>query len=199
MSCFAGLAIGLANTAVCLMDQEGEIQHEAMVPTDPGSLAQYLGESGLSFKRIGMEACPLSQWLFDGLVNEGFPAICVEIRHLQAAMSAMTHKSDRNEARGIAQVMRTAGFDLCTSSHGRAMNYGCYSPAAECLSAIAELCRVNFEVACRSSASKLARCHNEILLPELSNWLRISQPCWPLSSLCSNSVLGHQAAGCPAS
>lgn len=107
---YAGLDIGLELTAVCVMDQEGKILHEAMVPSDPASLSQYLEETGLSFKRIGMEACPLSQWLFDGLVKAGFPAICVEIRHLKAAMSAMTHKSDRNDARGIAQVMRTGWF-----------------------------------------------------------------------------------------
>lgn len=110
VSYFAGMDIGLEYTAVCIMDQEGEILHEAMVPSDPDSLSQYLRETGLLFKRIGMEACPLSQWLFDGLVNAGFPAICVEIRHLKAAMSAMTHKSDRNDARGIAQVMRTGWF-----------------------------------------------------------------------------------------
>jgi len=110
MSYFAGLDIGLEVTAVCVMDQEGEILHEAMVPSDPDSLSQYLRETGLSFKRIGMEACPLSQWLFDGLVNAGFPAICIEIRHLKAAMSAMTHKSDRKDARGITHVMRTGWF-----------------------------------------------------------------------------------------
>ena len=110
MSYFAGLDIGLELTAVCVMDQEGEILHEAMVSSDPDSLSQYLCETGLSFKRIGMEACPLSQWLFDGLVNAGFPAICIEIRHLKAAMSAMTHKSDRKDARGITHVMRTGWF-----------------------------------------------------------------------------------------
>ncbi len=110
VSYFAGLDIGLEYTAVCIMDKEGETLHEAMVPSDPDSLRQYLDKTGLSFKRVGMEACPLSQWLFDGLVNAGFPAICIEIRHLKAAMSAMTHKSDRNDARGITQVLRTGWF-----------------------------------------------------------------------------------------
>jgi transposase len=110
MANYAGLDIGLEYTAVCIMDQEGKILHETMVPSDPDALSQYLRDTGLSFKRIGMEACPLSQWLFDGLVKAGFPAICIEIRHLKAAMSAMTHKSDRNDARGIAHVMRTGWF-----------------------------------------------------------------------------------------
>ena len=107
MTNYVGLDIGMEHTAVCIMDQEGKILQETMVPSDPDAIIQYLSESGLSSKRIGMEACPLSQWIFDGLVKAGFPAICVEIRHLKAAMSAMTHKSDRNDARGIAQVMRT--------------------------------------------------------------------------------------------
>lgn len=110
MANYAGLDIGLEYTAVCIMDQDGKILQEAMVPSDPDTLIQCLSKTSLSFKRIGMEACPLSQWIFDGLVKAGFPAICVEIRHLKAAMSAMTHKSDRNDARGIAQVMRTGWF-----------------------------------------------------------------------------------------
>ena len=79
---YAGLDIGLEYTAVCIMDQDGKILQEAMVPSDPDTLIQFLSESGISLKRIGMEACPLSQWLFDGLVKAGFPAICIEIRHL---------------------------------------------------------------------------------------------------------------------
>ncbi|MGI9451844.1 MAG: IS110 family transposase [Geminicoccaceae bacterium] len=110
MANYVGLDIGLESTAVCIMDQEGEILQESMVPSDPDAIVQHLSEAGLTFKRIGMEACPLSQWLFDGLVKAGFPAVCVEIRHLKAAMSAMTHKSDRNDARGIAHVMRTGWF-----------------------------------------------------------------------------------------
>lgn len=110
MANYAGLDIGLEYTAVCIMDQEGKILHETMVPSDPDALSHYLRDTGLSLKRIGMEACPLSQWLFDGLVKAGLPAICIEIRHLKAAMSAMTHKSDRNDARGIAHVMRTGWF-----------------------------------------------------------------------------------------
>jgi transposase len=59
---------------------------------------------------VGLEACPLSQWLYDGLAAAGLPAICIEVRHLKAALSAMTNKTDRNDARGIAQVMRTGWF-----------------------------------------------------------------------------------------
>ena len=65
---YAGLDIGLELTAVCVMDQEGKILHEAMVPSDPTSLSQCLEETGLSFKRVGMEACPIGANLGNSLV-----------------------------------------------------------------------------------------------------------------------------------
>jgi len=110
MTYYAGLDIGMEQTAVCIMDESGKIVHETKVPSDPEALSQYLIDTELSFIRVGLEACPLSQWLFNGLVAAGLPAICIEIRHLKAAMSAMTHKTDRNDARGIAHVMRTGWF-----------------------------------------------------------------------------------------
>jgi transposase len=58
------------------------------------------------FKRIGLEAGPLSQWLFSALADAGLPAICVETRHMRSALKAQINKTDRNDARGIAQMMR---------------------------------------------------------------------------------------------
>ncbi len=81
MAHYVGLDIRLEHAAVCIMYQEGTI-------------LQYLSESGLSFKRIGMETCPLSQWIFVGLVKAVFAVICVEIRHLKASTS---HKFDHIE------------------------------------------------------------------------------------------------------
>ena len=58
------------------------------------------------FKRIGLEAGPLSQWLFSALAEAGLPAVCVETRHMQAVLKAQINKTDRNDARGIAQMIR---------------------------------------------------------------------------------------------
>ncbi len=58
------------------------------------------------FKRIGLEAGPLSQWLFSALAEAGLPAICVETRHMRAVLKAQINKTDRNDARGMAQMMR---------------------------------------------------------------------------------------------
>jgi transposase len=56
--------------------------------------------------RIGLEAGPLSQWLYSALAEAGLPVTCVETRQMKAALSAQINKSDRNDARGIAQMMR---------------------------------------------------------------------------------------------
>jgi transposase len=110
MTHYAGLDIGLEQTAVCIVDERGGIVREAKVATEPELLVRFLKEAGLPLTRVGLEACPLSQWLFDGLTAAGLPAVCIETRHLKAALSAMTHKTDRNDARGIAQVVRTGWF-----------------------------------------------------------------------------------------
>jgi len=110
MKYFAGLDVSLEETAVCIVDETGDILGEAKVASEPETIVGYLLGTGLPFGRVGLEACPLSQWLYDGLAAAGLPAVCIEVRHLKAALSAMTNKTDRNDARGIAQVMRTGWF-----------------------------------------------------------------------------------------
>ena len=88
------------------MDDTGRIVREVKLASEPGGLLQVLGNSSYRFKRIGLEAGPLSQWLFSGLAEAGLPVICVETRHMRAVLKAQINKTDRNDARGIAQMMR---------------------------------------------------------------------------------------------
>jgi transposase len=103
---YAGLDVSAAETSVCVVDADGKVIRETKVPTEPEAIIAALAAAGASWKRIGLEAGPLSQWLFSALVEAGYPAICVETRHMKAALSARINKSDRNDARGIAQMMR---------------------------------------------------------------------------------------------
>jgi transposase len=106
MEHFAGLDVSVKETSVCIVDETGKIIREVKVASEPDALLPVLTKPAYHFKRIGLEAGPLSQWLFSALVEAGLPAICVETRHMRAALKAQINKTDRNDARGIAQMMR---------------------------------------------------------------------------------------------
>jgi transposase len=106
MDHFAGLDVSVKETSVCIVDDMGKIVREVRVASEPEALLQVLSDPAYHFKRIGLEASPLSQWLFSALAEAGLPVICVETRHMRAMLKAQINKTDRNDARGIAQMMR---------------------------------------------------------------------------------------------
>ena len=110
MKHFAGLDVPLDETAVCVVDEEGRIVREARVASEPEALVALFLGLGFALERIGLEACSLSAWLHEGLTAAGLPAVCVETRHAKAAMGAMPNKTDRADARGLAQIVRTGRY-----------------------------------------------------------------------------------------
>src|SRR5947199_1289091 len=106
MDHFAGLDVSVKETSICIVDDAGKIVREVKVASEPEALFAVLKNLAYHFKRIGLEAGPLSQWLFSALAEAGLPVICVETRHMQAVLKAQINKTDRNDARGIAQMMR---------------------------------------------------------------------------------------------
>ena len=110
MEHFAGLDVSVNETSVCIVDDTGRIVREVKVGSEPETLLAVLKTGAYRFKRIGLEAGPLSQWLYSALAEAGLPAICVETRHMRAALQAQINKTDRNDARGIAQMMRAGLF-----------------------------------------------------------------------------------------
>ncbi|BCH26965.1 hypothetical protein MesoLjLb_67500 [Mesorhizobium sp. L-8-3] len=110
MKHYAGLDVAVKETAVCIVDETGAICREGKVPSHPEDLARVLTDPAWTFVRIGLEAGPLSQWLFSGLAEAGLPVTCVETRHTKAFLNAQPNKSDRIDARGIAQMMRVNLF-----------------------------------------------------------------------------------------
>jgi transposase len=106
MDHFAGLDVSVKETSICIVDDTGKIVREVKVASEPEALLQVLTDPSYHFKRIGLEAGPLSQWLFSALAEAGLPVICVETRHMRAVLMAQINKTDRNDARGIAQMMR---------------------------------------------------------------------------------------------
>jgi len=106
MDHFAGLDVSVKETSICIVDDTGRIVREVKVASEPDALLPILKNDAYRFRRIGLEAGPLSQWLFSALAEAGLPAICVETRHMRAVLQAQINKTDRNDARGIAQMMR---------------------------------------------------------------------------------------------
>lgn len=110
MKLFAGLDISLDFTHICIVDEDGKIIRETKVPTEPSDIARSLFSFRKALARVGFEASSLSPWLSNELRKADFPATVVEARHMASALSAMRNKTDRNDAKGIAQMMRTGWF-----------------------------------------------------------------------------------------
>jgi hypothetical protein len=106
MHYFAGLDVSVKETSVCIVDETGRIVREAKVVSEPRALLAVLKNPAYHFRRIGLEAGPLSQWLNSALPKQSYQWSVVETRHMQAVLKAQTNKTDRNDARGIAQMMR---------------------------------------------------------------------------------------------
>src|SRR6202142_4717959 len=100
MDYFAGLDVSVKETSVCIVDNAGRLVREVKVASEPEALLQVLMTPDQPFKRIGLEAGPLSQWLFSALAEAGLPGICVETRQMRAVLQADIKKTYRKKATG---------------------------------------------------------------------------------------------------
>ena len=100
MDHFAGLDVSVKETSICIVDDAGKIVREVKVASEPEALLAVLKNPAYHFKRIGLEAGPLSQWLFSALADAGLPVICVETRHMQAVVASQV----RVRALGLGPV-----------------------------------------------------------------------------------------------
>jgi hypothetical protein len=110
MEYHAGIDVSLKESSVCVVDLAGKIVHEVKVAGEPEAFVRYFDELGLPVSRVGLEAGPLSQRLHRGFIATGRDAVLLETRHGKAALSAMTVKTDRKDARGIAQLLRMGWY-----------------------------------------------------------------------------------------
>jgi transposase len=110
MEHYVGIDVSLERSSVCVVDGTGKIVVEAKVVSEPEALIAWLRRQPFTLARIGLEAGPLSQWLFAGLRDAGFAAELLETRHVRDAFKAMPVKTDKKDARGIAQLMRLGWF-----------------------------------------------------------------------------------------
>ncbi len=110
MEHYVGVDVSLELSSLCVLDVAGKVIREAKVASEPEALVAFLRGLDLTIARVGLEAGPLSQWLYDGLHEAGLAPVLLETRHVKAALSAMAVKTDRRDARGIAQLLRMGWY-----------------------------------------------------------------------------------------
>jgi transposase len=110
MSYYVGIDTSLETVNLCVVDHDGAVCREQKVLAEPEAIAAALASFGQALRCVGIEAGPTSAWLVTELRAVGLPVICAECRHLKVSLGAMRNKTDRNDARGIAQTMRLGWF-----------------------------------------------------------------------------------------
>lgn len=110
MNVYIGLDVSLEETYYCVINQAGERLKESKTVTDLVAVAEALEPFRIGLQRVGLEASSIGGWLAAELKEMGFPAIVVEARHMRTALNAQRNKTDRNDARGIAEMMRLGWY-----------------------------------------------------------------------------------------
>ncbi len=110
MELYVGLDVSLKETWICVVDGAGEIVCEGTVLSEPEAIAEFVKTKAPRAKRIGLETGPTSTWLWHELRALGLPMICIDARHAKAALSMQINKSDRNDAVGLARILRAGWY-----------------------------------------------------------------------------------------
>ncbi len=110
MTYYAGLDVSLRTVNVCVIDDQGDWVAEAKLASEVEDIATFLHDLDVEIVSVGLEAGTLTQYLTYGLQAAGFEVICMEARQVKAALSAMRNKTDKNDARGIAQLLRSGWY-----------------------------------------------------------------------------------------
>jgi transposase len=110
MGLFAALDVSQEETAICMVGQDGAVLAEAKVSTCPDAIANWLAERTDDLERVGMETGPLAVWLWNALMARNVPIVCIDARHANGVLKMMPNKTDRQDARGLAQIVRSGWF-----------------------------------------------------------------------------------------
>src|SRR5262249_3360766 len=110
MNHYVGIDVSLAASTACVADGNGKIVCEGNIVSEPDALLAWLRGRKVGLARIGREAGPLSEGLYAAMRQAGFAVELLETRQVRNALKTMPVKTDRNDARGIAQLMRLGWF-----------------------------------------------------------------------------------------
>ncbi len=110
MKHYVGLDVSQKETSVCVVDDAGKAVYEGRARSEPGALAALLAKKAPHAERVGFETGAMSSWLWHELKRVGLPVVCIDARHAHAALSVRLNKSDENDARGLAELVRIGWY-----------------------------------------------------------------------------------------
>ena len=110
MAYFAGLDVSLRSVHICVIDDQGELVNEGKTSTDVTDIVAFLDALDVEVHQVGLGAGTLTQYLTYGLQFAGYDVVCMEARQVKSPLSAMRNKTDKHDARGIAQLLRSGWY-----------------------------------------------------------------------------------------
>jgi transposase len=133
MKHYVGLDVSMKKTSVCIVNEQGKIVHESEIKTDPHVLADAIEKTGLKIELVGFESGSLSHYLTQGFKERALPAVCIDARKMSAILSVKVNKTDKNDARGIADALRTGMFSRVHEKPREAIDRGAVLSMRRCL------------------------------------------------------------------
>ena len=121
MKHYVGLDVSMKETFICIEDELGKIVYQGHSKTDPECIAERLKKLSMVIEKVGIESGSISHWLVNQLKQFGIPAICIDARKMAAVLSVQINKTDKNDARGIAQAMRCGMYKEVEQKSQRAI------------------------------------------------------------------------------
>lgn len=114
MAYYIGLDVSQKSTAICVVDDSGKVVAQGSALSRPGDIAGWIRNRVAveEIAKLGLEASTLSSWLYTGLVKAGFPVLCLEAFQAHRFLATQRNKTDKNDARGLAQLVRMGGEDF---------------------------------------------------------------------------------------
>jgi transposase len=113
MSHYAGLDVSMNTTFICIVNEEGKVVKELESASTPEAIGSCLSATELQIEKIGLESGCLTHYLKKGLQKMGFEVVGMESRKMAAILATIINKTDKNDARGIAEALRVGHYREC--------------------------------------------------------------------------------------
>ena len=121
MSHYVGLDVSLKTVFICIIDEKGKVVKEQEMPSTPEGISGFLMGTGFKIEKIGLESGNLTHYLKKGLQEMGYEVVAMEARKMAAILATVVNKTDKNDARGIAEALRASHYKECVHRSDQAM------------------------------------------------------------------------------